>query len=130
MTPKRRDKYILNRVKYWRKLLEIPDSLSIKIKYLTNNSSESVDYAEIDLSMYEYGKVTIKIYDEVFASKQFEKDADESVFHEMLHLFFHPLTAYCSSMFGSDEGKKTELERIEELLVSTLERNIPRACKR
>lgn len=92
---------------------------------MTNHDPQDASYAEIDLEKYEYGRVTIEIYDSVFSSPDFESLATASVFHEMFHLFLHPLTAYCANMFAGDAGKLQELERLEELVVNILERKIP-----
>ena len=125
MSPDKRHKFITDRIRYWRKRLGIDEGISISIKYVTqDDESHERVYASVDTSMLEYGRATVKIYDEVFASQNFAQLADESVCHEMVHLALHPLVAYCWSMFQGDEGKRAELERLEELVTTRFERTL------
>lgn len=112
--------YVEKRVQHWKEALEIPSTIRIITKFATNNESQDIDFADCDLSMYEYGEIKMRLFDEVF--RRGEKDIDIAICHEMLHVFLHPLTAYCINMFGEDCGKKYELRRIEEYLIEKLER--------
>lgn len=78
----------------------------------------------ITLDMVEYNKATLTIYDLVFLDQEFYKEADATILHEMLHIVMHPLTTFCYNMFEGDEGKRRELERLEEQVVTSLEKSI------
>lgn len=115
------EKYIQDRIEYWRERLRIDPNLGIRVKYVTNNDPNITYYASIDRNMMEYGQATMEIYDEVFASKDFERTADQTICHELLHLAFHPLIAFCDSMFTGDAGKLKETERLEEQVLGIIE---------
>ena len=120
LSPAARDKFIQDQIAYWRELLNIDTKLQLKVKYATNNDPVDKDFASIDRDMIEYRRASMEVYDEVFASPNFEEDAEDTICHEILHLAFNPLISYCHNMFTGDEGKQKELERQEEHTVTLL----------
>lgn len=108
-------------MKYWKRRLRIPTHLRVKVKYVTNNPDEDTKLATVDRDLIEYDATNMEIYDEVFAAKDFKKEANKAVCHETLHLALHALIAYCNNMFTDEPGKQKELERLEEQTIATLE---------
>ena len=83
-------------------------------------SDEDRDFGQTHFGMAPYGKITMEIYDEVFNAKDFEAEAEDTICHEMLHVALYPLISYCENMFDGDEGKKKELEKLEETIVTAM----------
>ena len=122
MTPQKRDKFITETLSFWRDQLRISPDLKIKLKYVTHREEdEGRNYAQISREMMPYGSCTMELTDEVFASKNFPKDADQTICHEILHLALHPLISYCNNMLNGNEGAQRHLEELEEAVITTLE---------
>lgn len=103
-------------------MLGIEPKLKVTLKYqTTRDDDDERKWATIARDMMEYRHATLEIYDEVFLAPDFEKQADAAICHEVLHLALYPLIAYTHNMFEGDEGKRKELERLEEQVVTALE---------
>ena len=123
MTPKLRDKFVTDSIAYWRDQLRIHPDLKIKLKYVTHrDEDEGRNYATVTREMMPYGSCIMEIFDEVFASKNFEKDADSTVCHEIIHLAMYPLISYCNNVLAGNEGGQKHLEELEEAFITSLER--------
>lgn len=121
-SPRQRDQFIVNQIAYWKSRLGIDPELSVRVKYVTNNDPVEKNYAQIDRSMVEYGTATMEIFDEVFAAKDFEKTARDTIAHEMLHLALHSFAAFAYNLCNGNEGLQKEVERLEEGVVHKLQR--------
>lgn len=100
-----------------------PDyAVSFAFKTHGDHDPERV-WASIDLGTMEYWRARLTVYDELMgvASEKFEAMADRTICHEIAHLLVYPLVSYCDNMFTEDEGKKAELLKLEESLVSRIE---------
>jgi len=124
-TPKDKDEFIKNLITKWRNIFSIDTDLNIDVKYVAHREGDDETlYAATYVSMAQYGKVTIEIFDEVINSKDFEKEAESTIIHELLHVALHPLIAYCDNMFTGDDGKKKELERLEDHVITRIEKGL------
>lgn len=125
MTPKQMNDYLIQRVEHWRKKLRIDPDLELTVKFVTSHSSDPcvTNYGEVFLSDIQYGRATIHIYDNVFKDDNFKVVADQTIFHELMHIALSDIMAYCENMFGDDDGKRAELTRLEETFITRMERS-------
>lgn len=123
MNNKQRDGYIRKRLEYWLRFFRVDPDLKVSLKYATNPPMSDRLFAEVDMTMIPYGRATIVVYDTVFAesNEKFKYNADLSLCHEVMHIFFYPLIAYAGNMMGDNDGMHAELERIEESLITKME---------
>ena len=121
MMPSAKRKYFKDRVNYWARFFGVSKTIDVSVKF-SEGTEDPSDAAEVDLDHMQYLRATISAHPGLMSIERgFRKTADAAACHEVLHLVQHPLISYCENMFSGDEGKKAELEKLEEMVVTTLQ---------